>query len=148
MRIRSQSDFWCGLLFVAIGVAVLVAAASTASAPPRAWGRRISRPCSAGCWLFLGLTLTIPALFKDGEKFPRLHWRPLAMVLLSIAAFGVTLEYLGFAIAVAVLVVIGGLADPDLRPIEAAGLAVFLVLFSIGIFVGLLGLPLNLWPSL
>jgi hypothetical protein len=147
VRIRSQSDFWCGLLFVAIGATVLVAAGQYRLGTAARMGPAYFPTLLGGLLLFLGLTLTIPALFKDGEKFPRLHWRPLAMVLLSIAAFGVTLEYLGFAIAVAVLVVIGGLADPDLRPIEAAGLAVFLVLFSIGIFVGLLGLPLNLWPS-
>ena len=149
LRIRSQSDFWCGLLFVAIGATVLVMAGQYRLGTAARMGPAYFPTLLGGLLVFLGFTLAIlPALFKDGEKVPRLHWRPLVMVLLSIAAFGVALEYLGFAIAVAVLVVVGSLADPDLRPHETAGLAVFLVLFSIGIFVGLLGLPLNLWPSL
>ena len=102
----------------------------------------------SGLMIFLGLALTIPAFFKDGEKLPKLHLRPLLMVLLSIAVFGVALEYLGFAIAIAALVLVGGLADAELRPVESAGVAAFLVVFSIAIFVGLLGMPLNLWPSL
>ena len=57
--------------------------------------------------------------------------RPLLMVLLGIAAFGLTLEYLGFVAAVVALVVVGGLADPDLKPLEIAGVAVFMVVFSI-----------------
>ncbi|HYI26213.1 MAG TPA: tripartite tricarboxylate transporter TctB family protein [Bradyrhizobium sp.] len=148
MRIRSQSDFWCGLLFVAIGATVLIAAGHYRLGTAARMGPAYFPTLLGGLLVFLGGTLTIPALFRDGEKFPRLHLRPLAMVLLSVAAFGVSLEYLGFAVAVAVLVVIGSLADPDLRPAETAGLAIFLVVFSIAIFVGLLGLPLNLWPSL
>ena len=148
MRIRSQSDFWCGLLFVAIGATVLVMAGQYRLGTAARMGPGYFPTLLGGLLVFLGFTLAIPAVFKDGEKVPRLHWRPLVMVLLSIAAFGVALEYFGFAIAVAVLVVVGSLADPDLRPHETASLAVFLVLFSIGIFVGLLGLPLTLWPSL
>ena len=148
LRIRSQSDFWCGLLFVAIGAIVLVMAGQYRLGTAARMGPAYFPTLLGGLLLLLGLALAIPALFKDGETFPKLHWRPLLMVLLSIAAFGVALDYLGFAIAVAVLVVVGSLADPDLKPHETAGLAVFLVVFSIGLFVGLLGIPLNLWPSL
>lgn len=147
MRIRSQSDFWCGLLFVAIGVAVLVMAGQYRLGTAARMGPAYFPTLLGGLLTLLGLSLAIPALFKDGEQFPRLHLRPLVMILLSISAFGLALEYLGFAVAVAVLVAIGGLADPDLRPVETAALAVFLVVFSIGIFVILLGIPLTLWPS-
>ena len=101
-----------------------------------------------GLMALLGLTLSVPAVFIAGERLPRIHLRPLVMILLGIAAFGVTLEYLGFVAAVIALVVIGGLADPDLRPVEIAGTAAFMVLFSTLIFVVLLGLPLRLWPNL
>ena len=148
MRIRSQNDFWCGLLFVAIGVAVMVIARDYRMGTTARMGPGYFPTLLGALLMVLGLTLTVPALFKDGEKLPKLQLRPLLMVLLGIAIFGVALEYLGFAIAIAALVLVGGLADPDLRPIESAGLAAFLVVFSIAIFVGLLGMPLNLWPSL
>jgi hypothetical protein len=135
-------------LFVAIGVAVLVMAGQYRLGTAARMGPAYFPTLLGGLLTLLGLSLAIPALFKDGGQFPRLHLRPLVMILLSIGAFGLALEYLGFAVAVAVLVIIGGLADPDLRPVETAALAVFLVVFSIGIFVVLLGIPLNLWPSL
>jgi hypothetical protein len=135
-------------LFIAIGVAVLVMAGQYRLGTAARMGPAYFPTLLGGLLTLLGLSLAIPALFKDGEQFPRLHVRPLVMILLSIGAFGLALEYLGFAVAVAVLVIIGGLADPDLRPVETAALAVFLVVFSIGIFVVLLGIPLNLWPSL
>lgn len=148
MRIRSQSDFWCGLLFAAIGVAVLIVAGQYRLGTAARMGPAYFPTLLGGLMVFLGLTLTVPALFKDGEPLQRLHWRPLLMVLLSVAVFGLALDYLGLAVAVAALVVMASLADPDLQPLETAGLAAFLVVFSIGIFVGLLGVPLSLWPGL
>jgi len=147
LRIRSQSDFWCGLLFAAIGIAVLAIAGQYRLGTAARMGPAYFPMLLGGLLVFLGLTLTVPALFKSGEPLQRLHWRPLLMVLLSIAVFGLALQYLGFAIAVAALVVVASFASPDLRPLETAGLAVFLAVFSIGLFVGLLGVPMPLWPG-
>ena len=77
-----------------------------------------------------------------------MSWRPLLTVLAGILVFGLALEPAGLAVAVAALVIVSGFADPELRFREALGIALFLIVFSIGIFVSLLGLPLNLWPSL
>ena len=148
MRIRSQSDFWCGLLFVAIGIAVLVMARNHRLGSAARMGPGYFPTLLGALMTLLGLTLVVPAFFKDGEGLPKVPLRPLVMILLGIAVFGVALEYLGFAIAVAALVMVGGLADPELRPIESAGVAAFLVVFSVAVFVVLLGMPFNLWPSL
>jgi hypothetical protein len=148
LRIRSPSDFWCGLLFLAIGIAVMVLAREYRMGTAARMGPAYFPTLLGGLLALLGLSLALPALFVDGDGFPRLHVRPLVMILISIAVFGVTLEYLGFAIAVAALAIVGGLADPELKPLESAGVTLFLVVFSIGIFIGLLGLPLTVWPSL
>ena len=96
----------------------------------------------------LGFSLTIPALFRDGEALPRLGLRPVLAILLGIVVFALLLAPLGFVIASAALILIAGLADPELRRVEHVGLTVFLIAFSVAIFVVLLGLPLNLWPNL
>jgi hypothetical protein len=147
LRIRSQSDFWCGLLFAAIGIAAMVLAQNYRFGSAARMGPGFFPMMLGGLLAVLGLALTVPALFRDGERLPRLRLRPFVMVLLGIAAFGASLEYLGFAVAVLALVLVGGLADPELRPLETAGVALFMMVFSIGIFVGLLGMPLPLWPS-
>jgi hypothetical protein len=147
LRIRSQSDFWCGLLFVAIGLAVVVLAGQYRVGSAARMGPGYFPTLLGGLLTLLGLAITLPTLFVDGEKFPRLALRPLVMILLSIMVFGVALEYLGFAVAVAALAIVGGLADPELKPLESAAVAAFLVVFCIGIFAGLLGMPLNLWPD-
>jgi len=96
----------------------------------------------------LGLSLTVPALFRDGDPLPGLGLRPLLTILVAIVVFVLLLQPLGFVAASVVLILVSGLADPELRPIESIGLALLLTAFSVGIFAMLLGLPLNLWPDL
>ena len=147
MRIRSPSDFWCGLLFVAIGIAVVVLAQNYRIGTAARMGPGYFPTMLGSLLALLGVSLSVPAFVTSGDGVPRFHLRPLLFVLLGVATFGVTLPYLGFAAAVIVLVVVSGFADPDLRPMETAAVAAFLVLFSILIFVVLLGLPIRLWPG-
>jgi hypothetical protein len=46
-----------------------------------------------------------------------------------------------------VLVLVGAYASRDVRPWETLALAATLIVFSVGVFVWLLGLPLPLWPN-
>ncbi len=96
----------------------------------------------------LGLSLTIPALVRNGDPLPRLGLRPMLAILAGIVVFALLLTPLGFVIASAALILIAGLAEPELRRLEHVGLTLFLIAFSVAIFVVMLGLPLNLWPNL
>jgi hypothetical protein len=148
MKIRAPSDFWCGLLFVAIGVAFVVLAQSYRFGTAARMGPGYFPTMLGALMALLGLTLVVPAFANDGEGMQRFHLRPFLLVLLGVAAFGLALPYLGLAAAIAALVVVGSFAEPDLKPLETAAVAAFLVVFSILIFVTLLGLPIRLWPDL
>jgi hypothetical protein len=148
VRVRSQKDFWCGALFFAVGIAFLVVARDYRVGTAARMGPGFFPTLLGGLLAGLGLLLAVPAIVREGDAFPRLHWRPLLTILASIVVFALLLQPLGFVLAAVVLVVIGGFADPELRPVESIGLAVLLTTFSVGIFVLLLGLPLNLWPDL
>jgi hypothetical protein len=61
--------------------------------------------------------------------------------------FGAALQWLGLVAAVAALVLVGAYAARDVRPLENVALAAVMILFSVAVFVWLLGLPLPLWPN-
>ena len=61
--------------------------------------------------------------------------------------FGVALQWLGLVAAIAVLVLVGAYAARDVRHLENVALAAVMVVFSVAVFVWLLGLPLPLWPG-
>ena len=148
MRIRSPSDFWCGLLFVAVGIAFMVLARNYRLGTPARMGPGFFPTILGGILAALGLSLAIPALVRDGDPLPRLSLRPMLAILAGIVIFALLLTPLGFVIASAALILIAGLAEPELRRLEHVGLTLFLIAFSVAIFVVLLGLPLNLWPNL
>jgi hypothetical protein len=148
VKIRSPSDFWCGLIFLAIGVAFMLLAREYRMGTAARIGPGYFPTLLGGVLAALGLLITLPSLFVAGKQFPRVAWRPLLTILAAIVVFGLLLEPAGLALAVAALVIISGFADRELRLRESLALALFLVVFSIGIFVSLLGLPLSLWPSL
>jgi hypothetical protein len=148
VRIRSPSDFWCGILFIAVGIAFVVLASGYRIGTPARMGPGFFPIVLGGILVALGLSLSIPALIRDGEPLPRLGLRPLLAVLVAIVVFALLLQPLGFVLSAVALVLIGGFADPELRRLESVGLALLLTAFSVAIFVVMLGLPFNLWPNL
>jgi hypothetical protein len=73
---------------------------------------------------------------------------PLAIIAGAVCLFGLAIEPLGLVISLAILVALAACAGLQFRPIETAALAVALIVFSVGVFVYALGLPLPVWPSL
>jgi hypothetical protein len=68
------------------------------------------------------------------------------MSLLAIALFAIALQWLGLVAAIAVLVLVGANAARDVRQLDNLALAAVMIVFSVAVFVWLLGLPLPLWP--
>jgi hypothetical protein len=148
VKIRSPSDFWCGLLLIALGGAFMVVAQRYRFGTPARMGPGFFPMILGGLLAALGLSLTIPALIRSGEPVAGPGLRPLLTILAAIVVFALLLQPLGFVVAAVILVLIAGFADPELRPMESVGLALLLTAFSVGVFAVLLGLPLNLWPDL
>jgi len=150
LKIKSQRDFWSGLMFVAIGLGF-------------AWGAtaynfgQSARP-GPGYFPF-GLGLLLAALgaivlFKaltieseGGDPVGDFAWRPLAFIVITVAVFGWTLPHLGMWIALPILVVVAALAGDEFHWGEALVNAAILTVGSWLIFsVGLkLTIPLKPW---
>jgi hypothetical protein len=131
-----------------VGIAFMVLAQRYRLGTPARMGPGFFPTILGGVLVALGLSLTVPALIRSGEPLPRFRLRPLLSILAAVIVFALLLQPLGFVLAAVILVLIGGFADPELPPVETLGLALLLTVFSVGIFVALLGLPLPLWPNL
>ena len=136
------------MVFFAIGIAFMVIARNYRLGTAARMGPGFFPTILGGLLAGLGVLLAVPAIVRDGDAFPKLHLRPLLAILAAVVIFALLLHPLGFVLAAAVLVMIGGFADPELRLVESVRLALLLTAFSVGVFVLLLGLPLNLWPNL
>ena len=150
MKIKSQKDFWSGLMFVATGLGF-------------AWGAQFysfgtsARPGPGYFPLGLGLLLAglgALTLFEaltietdDGEPIGDFAWKPLTTILLAVVLFGLLLPRLGMALTIPVLVMIASLAGDEFHWREALINSVVLAVGSWAIFILGLKLVIPLWPT-
>jgi Tripartite tricarboxylate transporter TctB family len=147
MRVRSPKDFWAGLIFVAIGGGFVLLAQEYRLGDMHRMGPALF-PILVGALLAaLGAIMALRAFALDGPPVPRFEARPILVSLLAIVMFAIALQWVGLVAAVAVLVLIGANATREVRLLDALALAAVMVVFSVAVFVWLLGLPLPLWPT-
>ncbi|HEY2558345.1 MAG TPA: tripartite tricarboxylate transporter TctB family protein [Caldimonas sp.] len=169
MKIKSERDFWSGLMFVAVGVVFAIGATNYSMGPacpandPCAtslWARLSQLSAHPGAGYFpLGLSVLLAllgaiVLFKSltiesvgGDRIGSFAWRPLLVIIAAIAVFGVMLEPLGLALTVPVLIFISSLAGDEFHWKGVVLNAIVLTIGSWAIFVWGLKLTIPLWPA-
>jgi hypothetical protein len=151
VKIKSEKDFWSGLMFLVAGIGF-------------AWGAlnysfgSSARPGPGYFPFGLGAILAILGamiLFKSltvetdgGDRFGAIAWRPLLLIVASVAVFGALVPRLGMFISLPVLVVVASLAGDEFHWGEVLINAAVLTVFSWVIFIWGLGLTIPLWPSI
>ncbi len=150
MQIKSEKDFWSGLMFIAVGVAFAVGAleynfGSSARPGPAyfPFGLGVIMAVLGGMVLFKALTFEV----EGGDRIGPWAWRPLAVIVVSVALFGWTLPHLGMFIALPLLVFVASLAGDQFRWKEAVVNAIVLTVLCWVIFVYGLSLTIPLKPS-
>ena len=147
MRIRSPKDFWAGLIFVAIGGGFVLLAQQYRLGDMHRMGPAMV-PTHIGALLAaLGLIIALRSFVLDGAPVPRFDARPIGISMLAIVLFGIALQWLGLVAAIAALVLVGAYASREVRLVDNLALAAVMIVFSVAVFVWLLGLPLPLWPT-
>lgn len=150
MLIKSEKDFWSGLMFIAVGVGFAVGAleynfGSSARPGPAyfPFGLGILLALLGGLVLFKAMTFEV----EGGDRIGPWAWRPLLVLMASVAAFGWALPHLGMFIALPLLVIVSALAGDEFRWREAIINAIVLTAACWVIFVYGLSLTLPLYPS-
>lgn len=148
MRIRAPKDFWSGVMFCGFAMVGILAARGYSLGSAGKMGPGYFPLLLGGVLAILGAVLIGRSLVLDGEPLPRVQMLPLAVLALAVCLFGVLIEPFGLLVALAVLTLVSAWAGPQFSLNEAVALAAALTVFSVGIFVYALGLPLPIWPSL
>ena len=144
--IRHPKDFWAGVLFIVLGGGACLIALGYSFGTAGRMGPGYF-PRALGLLLaFLGAILVIRSFKLEGEKisFPTLL--PLGIVLLSVFAFGISVNYLGLVVATIILVLIASTASHEYRWKESVIAAIALAIFVVIAFRYGLKLQLPTWP--
>jgi hypothetical protein len=150
VKIKSQKDFWSGLMFIVTGVAfawgALAYSFGSSARPGPAYfpfGLGVLQALLGALILFKALTIET----EGGDPIGKWAWRPLLVVVAAVAIFGLALPKLGLVISLPLLVIGSALAGDEFRWREAILNAVILTVASYGIFVMGLKLTIPVWPA-
>jgi hypothetical protein len=151
LRIKSQRDFWSGLMFVVVGVGFAIGATNysmgTSARPGAGYfplGLSVIMAVLGAIVLFKSLTIETPG----GDPVGSIAWKPLIIIVVAITVFGLMLESLGMIISVPVLIIIASFAGDEFRWKGVIASAIVLTAGSWAIFVLGLKLTIPLWPKL
>jgi len=149
MRIKSQRDFWSGLMFVVVGIIFAVGATNysmgTSARPGAGYFPLLLSVIMAilgAIVLFKSLTIETPG----GDPVGHIAWKPLLIIVASIAVFGITIELLGMIVSIPVLIFIASLAGDEFHWRDVIANAIVLTIFSWAIFIVGLKLTIPMWP--
>jgi len=150
VKIKSQKDFWSGIMFIVVGLGFAWGATSYSMGSS-------ARPGPGYFPLGLSVLLAILGAFilfealtietDDGEPIGAIGWRPLVLIVASVAIFGLILPKLGMIISLPLLVLIASLAGDEFHWGEVALNSVILTVGSWVIFIWGLNLTIPLWPA-
>ena len=151
MKIKSQKDFWSGLMFLVVGIGFAWGATEYSfgsSARPGPgyfpFGLGVLLAILGGAVLFKALTIES----EGGDPIGGVAWKPLLIIVASVVLFGVMQPRLGVAITLPVLIVFSAMAGDEFRWRGALLSAVVLTVGSWFIFVWGLNLVLPVWPTI
>jgi hypothetical protein len=158
MNIKSQKDFFSGVVFMAVGGAF----AGGATTYTVGTGARMGPgyfPLVLGVLLaLLGAAITFMAMVvetEDGERIGKWIWRPVGYIVAANLAFGIllgglpsiNLPAMGMVIAIIALTLIAAKAGSEFKLKEILILAAILVAGSYATFILLLKLQIQVWPT-
>ena len=150
MKIKSQKDFFSGLMFLVVGVSFAVGATNYSMGTS-------ARPGAGYFPLLLSVILALLGaivLFKSltietegGDPVGDIAWRPLLVIVAAITVFGFALPRLGMFITVPLLIIMTSFAGTEFSWKGVLASCVILTLGSWAIFIlGLnLTIPLKPW---
>lgn len=158
MKIKSQRDFFAGLMFLVVGVAFAWGATTYNVGVGARMGPGYF-PLMLGIVLAgLGMVIIFEAMVvetEDGEPVGSWAWKPLAYILGANLAFGVLLAgipkfgipAMGMIVGIYALTIIASLAGDRFRLRDVLILSTILAIGSYLAFVMLLKLQFPVWPT-
>jgi predicted outer membrane lipoprotein len=158
MKIKSQKDFFSGLMLMGVGIAFALGATTYNIGEGARMGPGYF-PLVLGILLAgLGAFTIFESLVvetEDGEKIGSWAWKPMGFIIGSNLIFGILLGGLpsiglpsfGLIVAIYALTFVAALAGEEFKTKEVAILATILAIGSYLAFIVLLKLQFQVWPT-
>jgi hypothetical protein len=163
LKIKSQQDWWAGLMFIAFGLFFILFSLGTPEFIDSMVGAKLIAGYQmgssvrmgpayfpavlGGMLVFLGLLVVLDSIAEEGPEVAKFHFRPLIFIAISSLAFAYLLKPLGLVLASVILIFICAYGGHEFKWKEVAIMSVVLAIFSVLVFVKGLSLPFPVCPD-
>ncbi|HEV2574978.1 MAG TPA: tripartite tricarboxylate transporter TctB family protein [Beijerinckiaceae bacterium] len=145
LRVKSPQDFWAGVLFICFGALALYLGQSYAFGTVTRMGPGFLPTVLAWIVVGLGAIIVVRGMAVDGTAIARGQLRPQFFILLAIVLFGLLIERVGLAPTIFIVTLVASMASTEIRWKEAVALGVGAAIFSVLLFIKLLGQAMPAW---
>lgn len=144
MSVKKPADFGAGVLFLCLGIGAFLMAQDYSIGTSRQMGPGYFPAALGSILSFLGLMQIALAFGGARQGFGGIALRPLLMILLAAASFGLLLRPAGLIVAILVAVMLASFAGKESKWWQSLILGAALAAGSALVFVHYLGQPLPL----
>jgi hypothetical protein len=139
--VRSNKDFWAGMMFLGTGAGALVVARAYPFGTTLSMGPGYFPTLIGAILILFGAVIAFRGLRRNEKMQGSWSIRALMLLPLSIVVFGMLMRLAGFLPALAALVFLSAASGREFKFKEVFLLAVFLYVLSGVMFIWGLGLP-------
>jgi hypothetical protein len=152
LKVRNPQDFWCGILFIALGIIAMYASQNYPVGSALEMGPGYFPTWLGGIMIAFGLVIGGLSLKVEGDasqSLRRSDWafRPWIVLTATLVAYALLMDSgVGFVPSLMVLVAGCAFAHKDVRWVETLVLSVLVTAAAVAIFSYGLELPYRLFP--
>ena len=141
LELRSNKDFWAGMMFSGTGAGAMFIARHYPFGTTLRMGPGYFPIVLSGILILFGIYVMLRGLRKNEKIQGNWSLRALIILPLSIVVFGILMDLAGFVPALAALVFVSAASGREFKFVEVLLLTLFLGVLSVAMFIWGLGLP-------
>jgi len=146
-KIKSQEDFWAGLMFIGFGLLAVVVARDYPFGSTMRMGPGYFPTVLGGLMIIMGAIISMRSAWVTGEGIRRFGWRGLFFLSLAFATYGFLIDTMdvGFVLSIAAVVILSTMASREFNWVESLWLAALLIFGTVVVFIWGLDMPYPLF---
>lgn len=144
--IRHPKDFWTGVIFMIVGLAAVIIGRDYPMGTAGRMGPAYFPTVLGGLLALIGLAAIVRSFFREAdEPIGKFAIKETILILTGVILFAFLIRGAGMVVSVIAIVLVSALASAKFNWKGGIALAVGLAIFSILVFVKLLGLPIPIF---
>ena len=144
-KIKSQEDFWAGLMFIAFGVLAIFISTDYPLGSAMRMGPGYF-PTGIGIILIiLGSIIAMTSFKVVGDKVGTFAFKPMILLSVAFGVFGWAIDNIGFILALFILIALSSAAGKEFKMKEILPMSAVLIVGSWALFIWGLELPFPLF---